>query len=215
MTAFPRTYWPAEATWPVGPAVMASRGLSGKTQLRDTGAIGRVWTETYAALPLYPWSAAVKAAAQATQGWLAWLEQARARGTIFQIAHPQRQTLFGAGGGTPLVKGANQVGSSLAIDGLPTTTAGVYKAGDILLISGLNPVIELVADCDSDGSGNGTLTIEPPIPAGSSPADNAPITTNATPGSVTFRARLVDLQRPNVIQAQYLVGLTLTFEEMP
>ena len=193
---------------------MSSRGLSGKTQLRDVGAIGHTWTEIYAALPLYPWSAAVTAEAQATQGWLAQLEQFRARGVIFTIVHPQRQKLFGAGGGTPLVNGANQTGASLATDGWPNTTT-VLKAGDIINVGGLNPVVQVTADATTNGSGQVTLSIEPPIPVDSSPADNAAITTNATPGSVLFRARLADLQRPQIITAQYLVGLTLVFEEMP
>ena len=215
MSAFPRTVLPTESTWPLGPTAMSSRGLSGKIQLRDVGAVGHVWTETYTTLLLYPWSAARAAEAQKNQAWLAQLEQLKARGTIFTIYHPQRTTLFGVGGGTPLVNGANQTGASLAIKGLPLSTSGVFKAGDIITVAGLNPVLEFTADVNSDGSGNATTSIEPPIPAGSSPADGAAITTNATPGSVLYRARLADLQRPRISVAQYLSQLVIAIEEMP
>jgi len=214
VTTFPRTFTPRTSTWPAGPGVLESRGLSGKTQLRDTGAIGHAWSETYGPLLVNAHTVGDLAKAQAVAGWLAWLEQARARAVIFYLAHPQRRVLFGAGGGTPLVKGANQTGSALLIDGCPNG-ATIYEAGDILTIAGLNPVFANVADATVDGSGNATLAIEPPIPAGSSPADDAAITDNRTPGSVLFRARLVDIQKPDIVTAEYLVGLTLSFEEMP
>lgn len=214
MTDFTRTYQPRTATWPTGPSAMESIGLSGKTQLRDLGAMGHTWVETYGPLLLHAKSAGLAATAQAAQGWLAYLEQLRARGVIFTIAHPQRQMLFGAGGGTPLVKGGSQTGASLTIDGCPWS-ATIYKAGDIVTLDNLNPVFVLTADAAANGSGEATLAIEPPIPVGSSPADNAAVTDNRTPGSVKFTARLVSLSKPDINVAEYLDGLTLTFAEMP
>jgi hypothetical protein len=194
---------------------MEGVGLSGKTQLRDLGTIGHVWSESYPPLLVHAKSVALAATAQAVQGWLAFLEQAKARGTIFTLAHPQRQTLFGAGVGAPLVAGASQTGASLVTDGWTDGHNPQLKAGDIFTLAGLNPVFVLTADAPNTAAGATTLAIEPPIPAGSSPADDAALTINATPGSVLFRARLVAIQKPDISTVEYLVNLTLTFAEMP
>lgn len=215
MTAFPRLCWPQTATWPLGPSVMEGVGLSGKTQLRDLGAMGHTWSETYPPLLVHAKSVALAATAQAVQAWLALLEQAKARGTIYTIAHPQRQTVFGAGVGTPLVAGASQTGASLVTDGWTDGHDPQLKAGDILTIAGLNPVFVVTADAPNTAAGATTLSIEPPIPAGASPADDAALTINSTPGSVLFRVRLVAIQKPEISTAEYLAGLTLTFAEMP
>ncbi len=78
----------------------------------------------------------------------------------------------GTATGTPLVKGASQTGASLDTDGW---TAGItaLKAGDFF---GVNGELKMAtADAVADGSGNATISFEPPLR--SSPADNAAITT--------------------------------------
>ena len=81
----------------------------------------------------------------------------------------------GALGGTPLVKGVDQTGSSLITDGWPNSTL-VLKAGDLFSYdNGTNKELKMVtADGTSDGSGNLTLSIAPEIHT--SPANNATIT---------------------------------------
>lgn len=109
-------------------------------------------------------------------------------------------------GGTPLVNGGAQgvtyasvkdVGNqSLITDGWTAAAAARVKAGDVFTIAGVfdvNPVTKatlphlkmftVVADASSDGSGNATLTIAPPIIASGAfqtvsavPADNAAMT---------------------------------------
>lgn len=109
-------------------------------------------------------------------------------------------------GGTPLVNGGAQgvtyasvkdVGTqSLITDGWTAAAAARVKAGDVFTIAGVydvNPVTKatlphlkmftVVADASSDGSGNATLTIAPPIVASGAfqtvsavPADNAAMT---------------------------------------
>lgn len=70
-----------------------------------------------------------------------------------------------------LVKGANQTGSALNIDGLPTSTDRLLVAGDWV---GIGVELKRVTGAmSSDGSGNGYLQFSPPLRA--SPADNSGI----------------------------------------
>jgi|TARA_R110000744_G_scaffold49636_5_gene107816 hypothetical protein len=77
--------------------------------------------------------------------------------------------------GTPLVKGADQTGNVLLIDGATASQTGYLKAGDyIQLGAGIDQRLHMVtADANSDGSGNVSLSIEPALR--SSPADNLAI----------------------------------------
>lgn len=92
---------------------------------------------------------------------------------------------FGAQGvatGTPLVKGAAQVGKSLLTDGWTISTTGIVKAGDyIQLGTGVNAQLYMViADANSDGSGNATLSLNRPLLT--SPADNSSIVVTGAKG---------------------------------
>lgn len=99
-------------------------------------------------------------------------------------------------GGTPLVNGASQAGSSLVTDGWTAAAALRLKKGDVFTIAGVfavNPLTKInttqlrqfvvTADVSSDVAGNATIPIYPAIvTSGSeqnvtaSPADNAAIT---------------------------------------
>ena len=77
---------------------------------------------------------------------------------------------------TPLVNGASQSGESLITDGWQASTA-ILKAGDIVTIANVNAVnpqnrdltgsgvrqFTVTADVSSDGAGNATLPIFPPL----------------------------------------------------
>lgn len=98
-------------------------------------------------------------------------------------------------GGTPLVNGANQTGSSLITDAWTSSAVTRLKRGDCItaaLTYATNPQnhdstgslrnFVVTADTASDGSGNMTIPIYPSIvPSGAfqttdvSPADNAPV----------------------------------------
>lgn len=101
----------------------------------------------------------------------------------------------GTPGGTPLVNGANQSGSSIVIDGM-TGTTGTYKKGDVVTFAScydVNPVnrvtqtylkpFVITADVTADSGGNATLSISPAIVTegaykncSASPANNDAIT---------------------------------------
>lgn len=90
----------------------------------------------------------------------------------FLIGDPNGKTPLGSWGGTPLVKGAGQTGNELLIDGLPTSTNGVAKAGDWIQLgtAGNARLYKVLEDANSNGSGEVTLLLSPNLRV--SPADN-------------------------------------------
>jgi len=70
-------------------------------------------------------------------------------------------TRRGAGGGTLLVNGGTQSGTSLVCDGATASVANYLKAGDYIAFN--NELHMVVADTNSDASGNVTISIAPPI----------------------------------------------------
>lgn len=114
--------------------------------------------------------------------WAAFLLSLNGREGTFLMGDPTRRAPRGSGGGTPLVKGASQTGQTLAIDGCPLSTTDWLRAGDyIQLGSGsTSRMHRLLADADTNGSGEVTLDIWPRLRE--SPADNAPITITSPKG---------------------------------
>ena len=49
------------------------------------------------------------------------------------------------------------------VDNMTISTNGIFKAGDYFRFTGQEKVYMAVEDLDSDGSGEGTLTFEPPL----------------------------------------------------
>lgn len=108
-------------------------------------------------------------------------------------------------GGTPLVNGASQTGSTLVTDGWTAAAALRLNKGDVFTIAGVfavNPVSRqttnqlqqfvVTANVSSDGSGNASIPISPAItPTGqfqnvtASPADNAALTIVGAANTVT------------------------------
>jgi hypothetical protein len=131
-------------------------------------------------------------------------------GTIFDIVHRDHLTPKGAYGGTPLVDGANQTGSTIDVKGGSNNITNWARAGDLIKFAGLNLVYEVTADANTDGSGDVTLSIDPPIFVGGSPADEAALTTTA----VTVRARVMAAQFPQTDASDHGM-LQVTFQESP
>jgi hypothetical protein len=188
--AFPRTVPPNHATYPAMPTGLVSLGQSGIAQTRTTTQVGRTWEETYIALKANTDPVA--------RGFLATLVSLFRNQTQFTVAHLGQLQLLGAGGGTPVVNGANQTGFTLVTNGWTASTV-VLKAGDIFTIAGVPWVYDVTADVTSDGSGNATIPINPPLignAATSAPASGAAITINSTPGTVTYTAFIESLDMP-------------------
>lgn len=118
---------------------------------------------------------------------------------------------IGALGGTPLVNGASQAGSSLITDGWTAAAATRLNVGDVFVIANVNAVnpqsristgqlrqFVVTAAGVSDGSGNMTISISPALVGpdvngnptqyqnvDSYPADNAALTIYGTASTVT------------------------------
>lgn len=183
------------------PPPIMSIGASGKVNTRGQLAIGRRWTETYRFPMVTPFGTSGR------EGY-GLLQRYFRNGTFLNLQHQHYLTTLGDAGGTPLVKDASQTGASITTDGWPNSTA-ILDIGDLVTFDSITTVYEIVADVTSDGSGNATLTINPPIFSGGSPADNAAITVTA---SAVFTAIIVDLsiQESNVGELQ---EVTATFQE--
>lgn len=84
----------------------------------------------------------------------------------------------GVGTGVPLVNGAGQSGDSLVTDGWTHNVNAIVAVGDYLQITagGQQRLFKALADANSDGSGNATILVWPPISGNRVPADNAAIT---------------------------------------
>jgi hypothetical protein len=201
-TTFPRTLMPSGASWPRGPGGLLSWSIGGVGQARDVSQKGRSWTEEWP--PLLGSDPAV-------QGFLAKVADYWSAGTVLTIQHPSRKTLLGIGTGTPKVKGANQTGRSLVTDGWTATQTGILKAGDLITLASWPWVLEVPADCNSDGSGNATIPINPGILAGWSPADNADlVVTNAAVFTVLIAE---EPNWPTCPPDEFYVGFKITFRE--
>ena len=99
-------------------------------------------------------------------------------GRFFLFDHSMT-TPRGVATGTPLVNGASQTGSSLITDGWTGSVTNIMRAGDFISFdpptADRRELKMVTADVNSDGGGNATLAIKPPIKE--SPANNAPLTT--------------------------------------
>jgi hypothetical protein len=94
----------------------------------------------------------------------AFIIKQRSQLESFQYVPPTISAPLGVATGTISVNGAISAGvTSVAIDGMANNTTGVFKAGDYFRFTGQNKVYMVVADVNSNGSGAGTLTFEPPL----------------------------------------------------
>jgi hypothetical protein len=75
--------------------------------------------------------------------------------------HDHSFTRRGAGGGTLVVNGGSQSGTSLVCDGATANVSNYLRAGDYISFN--NELHMVVADANSDAGGNVTLSIAPPI----------------------------------------------------
>jgi hypothetical protein len=105
---------------------------------------------------------------------LAFIMKQRSQMESFQYTPPTIDDAQGSASTVISVAGAISAGvTTCSIDGMGNSLMGVLKAGDFFRFTGQAKVYMCVADVDSNGSGAGTLTFEPPLRA--NVADNAVI----------------------------------------
>jgi len=141
------------------------------------------------------------------EGWIARLAGAAGR---FYFGPLHAATPRGIGTGTPLVAGASQTGRTLVTDGWTASQTGILKRGDYISFdSGTGRELKIVtADANSDGLGQATLSIMPPIRY--SPSDNATITVNSPTGIMRLKD---DGQGRNMVTPPVIGGMEIEFIE--
>ena len=151
-----------------------SRTLSGRRQARQIA--GQFFTMT-ATFP--PMTRAQFAPIDA------FVMKQRGQYETFTLILPVMSTGLGAPAGTPLIRGADQTGRTLATDGWSTGVV-IFKAGDYLKLANHDKVYKVVADVTSNASASADtpITIEPALIT--SPADNSAITHTNVPFLVSL-----------------------------
>jgi hypothetical protein len=129
----------------------------------------------------------------------AFIMKQRSQIESFTYSPPTISSPLGVASGVISVNGAISAGvTSVAIDGMANSTSGVFKAGDYFRFTGQTKVYMVMADVSSNGSGQGTLTFEPPLRANVS--DNAVLIYS----SVDFTVGLTgDIQEFNISTENY------------
>jgi hypothetical protein len=129
----------------------------------------------------------------------AFVMKQRSQMESFTYSPPTISSPLGVASGVISVNGAILAGvTSVAIDGMANSTSGVFKAGDYFRFTGQTKVYMVMADVSSNGSGQGTLTFEPPLRANVS--DNAVLIYS----SVDFTVGLTgDIQEFNISTENY------------
>ena len=206
MGAFPRTIKPAQVTYPKVIGSLISVGQSGALQTRSEASQGRTWQETWSALP---------AGSADVQELITTIENLYNTGATCSLVHyllpGSGLARNGSGGGTsPLVKGGSQAGTSLDTDGWSASVTGVMEAGDCFTIANIDVLFRVTADANSDGSGDATLSILPPL-IGSAPVDGVALTIT----DATLTAVVLDYSDATAGPDEYIGGLTVTFLEAP
>jgi len=114
----------------------------------------------------------------------AFIMKQRGQYETFTLVLPVLSTGLGSPAGTPLIRGADQTGRTLATDGW-TGGISIFKAGDYLKLDH-DKVYKVVADVTSNASASADtpITIEPALIT--SPADNSAITHTNVPFLVSL-----------------------------
>lgn len=102
--------------------------------------------------------------------WKSFFDQLEGAAGTFYGFDPDNVIPRGTAGGTPLVNGASQAGSSLNIDGC-TASALFLRSGDYFSVNG--EFKRLIADATANGSGQVAINFKPALR--NSPLDNTPI----------------------------------------
>ena len=159
--AFPSTVLPSQISW----GFNSNTGMFGPNPLNNAfqtrGRPGSMWVAT---LQFTNLTAAKRAALQA---FLVKLNGQEHRFLLSDKSNPRR----GSGGGTPLVAGALQTGTSLNTDGWTASTSGVLLEGDNFAVGG--ELKKCTQDVNSDGAGAATIEFQPQIRF--APVDNSAV----------------------------------------
>jgi hypothetical protein len=166
--------------------------------------VGRTWSESYQ--PLF-------AGSVDEANFVSWLRWAWNTQTVFTIKHLLTPgsgiAPNGTGTGGITVDGAAQTGNTLDTTGWPLSTSNVVRAGDLIKVAGIGYTFEVTDDANSDGAGDATVGINPPIYT--APADAAAVTTT----DVDISAIITQISIPEISNAFYYDGISIGIRESP
>jgi len=116
--------------------------------------------------------------------WMAFLLSLNGKEGTFLFGDPAGKTPRGIATGTPFVNGASQSGGSLITDGWTVSQTGILLAGDWIQLgtSSTARLYKVLADANSDGTGNATFDIWPNLRGNLIPADNDPLVVQSAQG---------------------------------
>lgn len=160
-------------------ATMTAKSVVGVTKSPFTGAQqvqrhqGQWWEFSCALHPMIRVEA---------EKWISFLISLNGMEGTFLLGDPLGATARGVAGGTPVVKGGSQTGNSLITDGWTTSQTGIMKAGDYFTLgSGASSKLyKILADANSDGSGDATFDIWPRI--NTAVSDDSALTVSSAKG---------------------------------
>lgn len=202
--AFPRTVLPEKVSSLKVVSGLRSTTQFGGSQLRGTSARGFEWTEVFNML---------RSGDPDSEELMAFVRNAWNRSQSFTIDVPNKPGSGfepnGTGSSGVTVSGGGQTGSTFNTTGWPVSTSNVVVAGDMISIAGVDHVFEVQANANSDGSGNATIEVNPPLYSGSSPSGGASITTT----NVQLSAFISSMEMPDTVDGFNYGPLNITFRE--
>lgn len=161
---------------------------------------GQMWTGEFELPPMSRAEAAP---------WVAALVSLNGVEGTFYFGDPSWTSAQGIATGTPVIKGAAETGYDIDTDGWTAGQTGIMKAGDWVQIGATtaSKLFMVMADANSDGSGNATLTLWPRVRTAF--ADNTALTVTSPKGIWRLAAPI-----PWAISTDNLVaGITVQFVE--
>lgn len=204
MADFPRTVLTIESSDLFSSGALKQLSHTGLMQIRNTKQVGWSWTDVWGLLNVH----------NTDHNTLrAFVRKAWNRGEIYDITHPQVPgsgiAPNGLGTSGILVDGASQVGDSLLTDQWPINTPNCVRAEDAIKLAGDDAVYIVTADAGSNGVGEVTIPLNPPLRL--SPVNDAAVTTTGVKFRVTIfsRSRFEGSQSPS-----YYAGLTVVHTEV-
>ena len=150
------------------------------------------------------WEASIRippVKANLAEPWITFLLKLRGQYGTFLLGDPSRPAPLGSASttpGFPLVRGGNQTGDELFIDGGPSLATGYLIAGDyIQLGSGATATLHKVLnDVDLTSSGEAIIDIWPRIII--APEDNATVTVTGATGRFRLRDNITSWTINNI-----------------
>lgn len=131
----------------------------------------------------------------------------------FLFGDSANKTARGVATGTPLVNGGSQSGEDLATDGWTANVPGILRAGDWIQLGSASTarLHKVLADANSNASGQATLTLWPRISPVAVPADNSAVVTSFPKG--LFRLTTDGMDWSVNVAKRY--GITFSAQSLP